>query len=256
MRKERINLIPMAGAGQRFKAAGYILPKPLIPVDGLPMVVRACDSLPEADRWVFVARTDLIKTSELARTLLGKYSQAEIIDIDYLTEGQASTCALASDLLPDDSELLIGPCDNGMLWDKDEYGQLIEDSSIDAIIWTFRHYPPVKEKARMYGWVEANGNQACTVSCKQGISDTPMNDHAIVGTFYFRRADLFKLAYQSMKKANRRVNGEFYVDELMNELIESGKNVRVFEIEKYLCWGTPDDLRTYEYWRNFFLEHY
>ncbi len=24
-----------------------------------------------------------------------------------------------------------------------------------------------------------------------------------------------------------------------------------FEVEKYICWGTPNDLRTYEYWQEF-----
>jgi len=38
----RVNLIPMAGEGQRYVDAGYQIPKPFIEVDGLPMVfVRA-----------------------------------------------------------------------------------------------------------------------------------------------------------------------------------------------------------------------
>jgi hypothetical protein len=51
---------------------------------------------------------------------------------------------------------------------------------------------------------------------------------------------------------NIRVNNEFYVDSLINEIIEMGLNAKVFEAEHYLCWGTPNDLKTYEYWQSFF----
>ncbi len=32
-------VLPMAGRGSRFANAGYTLPKPLIPVHGVPMIV-------------------------------------------------------------------------------------------------------------------------------------------------------------------------------------------------------------------------
>ena len=40
----------------------------------------------------------------------------------------------------------------------------------------------------------------------------------------------------------------------MNELVEIGLNVKVFEIDKYISWGTPNDLHTYEYWERFLPE--
>ncbi|HIB92841.1 MAG TPA: lipopolysaccharide biosynthesis protein, partial [Candidatus Lambdaproteobacteria bacterium] len=52
----RVNLIPMAGAGQRFVDGGYDTPKPLIEVDELPMIVQAANSLPVADYWIFICR--------------------------------------------------------------------------------------------------------------------------------------------------------------------------------------------------------
>ena len=53
---------------------------------------------------------------------------------------------------------------------------------------------------------------------------------------------------------------EFYnsdlFDEMMNLLINDGLKVGIFEVEKYICWGTPNDLKTYEYWKKFFTEDY
>jgi len=51
---------------------------------------------------------------------------------------------------------------------------------------------------------------------------------------------------------NHRTNGEFYIDNLLNEAIDMGYIVRNFEVDKYICWGTPTDLQTYKYWQNFF----
>ena len=38
-------VIPMAGFGSRFSAAGYALPKPLIPVHGVPMIELVVNNL-------------------------------------------------------------------------------------------------------------------------------------------------------------------------------------------------------------------
>lgn len=43
------NILPMAGRGSRFAEAGYTTPKPLIPVDGQPMLKKALSSLEGID---------------------------------------------------------------------------------------------------------------------------------------------------------------------------------------------------------------
>ena len=59
-------------------------------------------------------------------------------------------------------------------------------------------------------------------------------------------------ALKKLLEKNIRVNGEYYVDSLMGELIELGLNVKVFEVDDYICWGTPDDYETFVYWQSFF----
>ena len=55
-----------------------------------------------------------------------------------------------------------------------------------------------------------------------------------------------------MKAREARVNGEFYVDMLINDAIGMGLRCVLFEIDHYICWGTPNDLRTFAYWQNCF----
>lgn len=249
-----INLIPMAGAGSRFAQEGYTTPKPLIEVSGLPMIIQAANSLPEPDKWIFMCRTEHVDEWGIDGILRSRFENAEVMTVDEHTEGQAYTCKLAAPRLDLDDSLMIGACDNGMLFDREKANTLMSDPSVDALIWTFRDNVTTKRNPTAYGWVRTEGDRALEVSCKAPISDTPMQDHAIVGAFYFRTGQMFMDAVETQVERDRRVNGEFYVDITMNELIEAGLNVRVFEIEKYVCWGTPNDLRTYEYWESYFGE--
>ena len=49
-----------------------------------------------------------------------------------------------------------------------------------------------------------------------------------------------------------RVNGEFYIDTCLNDAVELGLDCRLFEVPHYLGWGTPDELRSFEYWQSCF----
>ena len=53
-------LLPMVGLGSRFSAEGYVVPKPLIQVNGKAMATQALANLPKTDTNVFVLRKDLL----------------------------------------------------------------------------------------------------------------------------------------------------------------------------------------------------
>jgi len=97
----------MAGEGKRFKEAGYSIPKPLIEVDGKPMILKALKSLPKASKNILIVRKDTINIKELKSLLNQHFENVEILGIDYLTDGQASTCLLAEDHVEKDSILNI-----------------------------------------------------------------------------------------------------------------------------------------------------
>jgi dTDP-glucose pyrophosphorylase len=239
----RVNLIPMAGAGQRFVDAGYTVPKPLIPVDGVPMVVRAARALPAADHWIFVCRAEHVRDAGIDVELRRYFSPVAVLTVDHLTAGQASTCLLAEpDLRPDD-RLTIGACDNGMTYGPEQLERLWRGGA-DAVIWTFRRNPAVLQNPAMYGWVSTTNTDRVTgVSCKVPISNHPLDDHAVIGAFSFRRADDFLRVTAQTIALDRRVNGEFYLDTVLDQAVVDGLDVRVLEVDRYVCWGTPQDLR-------------
>jgi hypothetical protein len=231
------------------------MPKPLIDVRGLPMIVRAARSLPECDLWIFVCRAEHISAARIDITLQRLFQPCRVIAVDHLTQGQACTCLLARGELRSDDVLTIGACDNAMTWDRAAYDQQFTRGQTDFLVWTFRRNPAVLQDPRMYGWVktDADGNVA-GVSVKVPISDTPMEDHAVIGAFTFRRAGLFLDACDDMVRANSRIKNEFYVDNAVNFAIACGARGQPFEVGRYVCWGTPRDLDTYNYWHGYFTQ--
>ena len=104
-----INLITLAGDGTRFANEGYKLPKPLIPVNGLPMIFRAVDSLPKADKYVFVCKKEHVEKYNLDSVLSRAYPNVEIISIDKTTEGQACTAeiGISGSSITEDDEIFL-----------------------------------------------------------------------------------------------------------------------------------------------------
>ncbi len=249
-------VVPMAGLGQRFIDEGYLQTKPLISVSGLPMVAQAAHDLPPADHHVFVIRADMLGYEDVAKQLRILYPKAIIKTIERVTEGQACTALIGLNALEDKGEkicfpITIGACDNGALYDIDAFDKLVNDPLVDVIVWGIRGYPNAERHPKMFGWIDANGGLIRSISVKTPLS-APASDPIVLGAFTFRRADDFRRALERLVARNGRINGEFYIDSLINDAIALGLQCHLFEIDSYLCWGTPNDLRTFEYWQSCF----
>jgi bifunctional N-acetylglucosamine-1-phosphate-uridyltransferase/glucosamine-1-phosphate-acetyltransferase GlmU-like protein len=196
-----------------------------------------------------------VKENHIDRKLIDMFPNTKIISVDHLTEGQASTCLLAKNYLNLDDSLTIGACDNAMTYSLELFDHMMKDEQIDAMIWTFRNNPAVLQNPKMYGWVSVSENNSVQgVSCKKPISNTPMNDHAVIGSFTFKKASDFVDCTEAMISKNIRINNEFYVDIVMDVAVQRGLKVKVFEVDKYVCWGTPNDLSIYNYWLSYFRD--
>jgi len=107
----------------------------------------------------------------------------------------------------------------------------------------------------MNSWVltgkEGIVQQVCVKQPPNGNYDRA---YALIGAFYFRKVKYFLASLQRLYENNIRVNNEFYVDSCINTLIDLGFSAKVFVVDNYICWGTPDDLRTFEYWQSFFTK--
>jgi NDP-sugar pyrophosphorylase family protein len=251
-------IMPMAGKGSRFSHRGYIKSKPLLDVNGNPMVIEAIKCLPQSTNYVFVCLNEHLNSSPIKENILKYYPNANIIGIDNTTEGQACTVEIAIKEANIDLEspILITACDNGVYYDNDEYQKLLNDEKNDIIVWSFRNNQTSKINPNMYAWLKVDENNNIQhVSCKKFIYDDPLKTHAIIGTMFYRKARYFIDGLNKNYEENIRTNGEFYVDDVINQNIKDGLTVKVFESKHYICWGTPDDYETYLYWQDFFNKY-
>jgi len=171
--------------------------------------------------------------------------------LDELTEGQAITCLAGLADVDLAAPLTIGACDTGALYDAARFEALFADEKTDVVVWGFRGHDAARRRPTSYGWVDADHDLVRGVSVKTALRD-PATDPVVIGTFSFKRAADFKAATERMVARGARVNGEFYVDTCINDAVAMGLRVRLFEIDAYLCWGTPEELNTFEYWQSCF----
>lgn len=239
---EIVNLIPMAGDGKRFKDQGFTTPKPLIDIYGKPMVVRALECLPKGHKNILVVRKDIIDVEAFNKVLDEYFDNNEIVEIDFLTEGQASTCLLAEDRIPPNAVLNIGACDIGFEYNHNSYISYLKN--FDSFIWAYKNNINVLKNPNMYGWVKMKNvtSEIEFVSCKKPISENLLDDFVVSGTFTFKKASQFFELTRKMINSNFRINNEFYIDNVFNY---SELKQGVFKVGDFFSWGTPNELISY-----------
>lgn len=231
-------VIPMAGAGSRFAKAGYIDPKPLIPVHGVPMIKVVIDNLCplEPHRFIFICQRAHVVAYGLHEKLNAWAPGCVLVQLDGLTEGAACTVLAAKDLIDSDAALMIANSDQYVDVSIDTYLGKISEEQLDGLIMTMTANDP---KWSFVG-LDPLGHVTRVVE-KEVISD-----EATVGIYNFRRGKDFVRAAVSMIAKNLRVNGEFYVAPTYNQLIEEGQRIGIHNIGSdgagMYGLGIPDDL--------------
>jgi hypothetical protein len=188
----------------------------------------------------------------LLQKLRTSFIGTSVLVLDHGTEGQAITCLLGAEGLDDDAPLTIGACDNAMLYDVGKFEAAMRPGGADMLVWVVRGHADGRLRPTSFGWVsEAPDGRVDGVMVKAAPAD-PATAAMIVGAFSFRRAGDFKTAAQALVARGGRINGEFYVDSVVTDALAAGLDVRTFEIDHYLGWGTPNDLKIFEYWQSAF----
>jgi HAD superfamily hydrolase (TIGR01509 family) len=228
-------LIPMAGAGSRFQAAGYTFPKPLIDVENKPMIQVVVDNLNIEATYIYVVQKEHREKYNLDTLLNLITPNCKIVEVDGLTEGAACTTLLAKEHIDNDAPLVMANSDQFVEWDSNEFMYKMIEQKVDGGILTFTATHPKWSFAKVdeYGYVT------------EVAEKNPISDIATVGVYYWAKgSDYVKYAEQMINK-NIRTNNEFYTCPTFNEAIADGKKIKTFNIEKMWGLGTPEDLKYY-----------
>ncbi|PRX08322.1 UNVERIFIED_ORG: dTDP-glucose pyrophosphorylase [Martelella mediterranea] len=236
-------VIPMAGRGSRFAEAGYLTPKPFLEVHGKPMIQVVMENLAPVvpHRFILICQSSHIRQYRLEQSLSAIAGDIELIGIDHVTEGQASSVLLASPFLGNDDPVMTANSDQFIDTDIDSYLDHMERESLDGLIMT------MKACDRKWSFVRSENGRVVETAEKRVISHD-----AAVGIFNFRRGGDLINGIEAMIADNHRVNGEFYVCPVYNYLIRAGSKVGHYSIgaerDGMYGLGIPGDL-------DFFLQH-
>lgn len=240
--KKMTIIITMAGIGSRFKKAGYHIPKYMIVAKGKTLFQWSMDSLVDYNsyvtKYVFVVRKEDNSSNFIKQQCLNYgIKNIKIIEIDYLTDGQASTAMLA-----------VPYCDNNdaiMIYNIDTYIEPFEmrynDISGEGFIPCFH----AKGNHWSFARLDEKGN-VIEVREKDRISD-----NCTLGAYYFSSAKLYKELYEEYYSDNSNLEkNEKYIAPLYNLMIIKGMkvNISIVDQNKVHVLGTPEELK-------YFIEH-
>lgn len=230
-------LIPMAGAGSRFAKEGYTFPKPLIDVNGKPMIQAVVENLDFNDEYVFLVRKEHLEKYEGIKQTLDRITnrRATIVEVPDLTEGAACTALLAEKYIDTDEDILIANSDQIINYEPENFKMLKSLSNCDGIVFTFNAVHP------KWSFVKTNSRGFVTEVAEK----RPISDIATCGIYWYKKGSDFVKYAKKMIQEDTRVNGEFYIAPVYNELIKDNKTLIPFYVSKMFGIGTPEDLRAY-----------
>jgi len=236
-------LVPMAGLGSRFLTKDFTVPKPLIDVNGTVMIIRAIQSLAiNHAKYLFVISKN--EYSHSVKQEISKYVNCEFIEINYITEGPASSALLFKEKINNDDELIIANCDQIMEWNTANF--LLNVRQYDGAVVTYHETTDKNSYAR----IDEHG-RVIEIQEKNVISNISLN-----GIHYWKQGRYFVSSAEEMIAEDARApNGEFYVGPSYNYMIKAGLTVGIYHIPNQMHHpvGVPDDLEkfiTYEKTKN------
>lgn len=225
-------VVPMAGRGSRFKNQGVETPKPFIPVNGVPMIIRALESLRglPVSRIVFIGLEEHREAYQVESLLQGYEGWVtSFVWLKEVTEGQLCTVLEAREYFEPGLDVLISASDTFIKSNiaediqkcVDQYSGLISVARMEGDRWSFARTDDlgnvieVAEKVRISEW-------------------------ASTGLYYFSDSKDLEKYGQGIIEAKERTKEEYYVIPVYQKMIRDGKKFRISVAEKMWDMGTPE----------------
>jgi beta-phosphoglucomutase-like phosphatase (HAD superfamily)/dTDP-glucose pyrophosphorylase len=234
-KRKKINvLIPMAGEGSRFAAAGYGMPKPLIEVNGKSMINLVYDSINLDAHYIFVAKSEHIEMFNLEEHISSFCKDFSIVAQEGRLDGAALSSLLAKDLIDNDSHLVIANSDQYIQWDSEKDMDFWIRSGVDGSMLTF------EAEDDKWSYAEIKDYFVHHVHEKDVVGK-----EATCGIYYWKSGSDFVKYAERMIEKEIKTNNEFYVAPVYNQAIQDGKIISYLRAGYMHGLGTPDDLQDY-----------
>ena len=234
----KINIvIPMAGAGSRFRVEGYKVPKPFIEFNGKMMIEHVLSSFELVDCiFTLVLQEKFLLEQKSQVELLKKNYNINIVTVPKLTMGAAITALAAHKAINSDYDIIFADSDNIFKQnDVVNFIDFVRKKDYDGALLTFNS----SENCYSYAKVDDFGFLEFAKE-KEVISS-----HAICGMYYFKKLEDFKNAVIDLVVESDLSKGEFYMSNVYNHLKKITNKIGIYDIEAFDCVGTPKQLNDY-----------
>lgn len=232
-------VITMAGNGQRFRDAGYNIPKYEITVHGKTLFEWSMRSF---DGMTFSKYIFIVKKSDNAREFivnelkkLNINNNISIIELDKPTAGQAETALMANCIWDKDEPLLI--------YNIDTYVK--EGEFLNTKFEGDGFIPCFNAPGDHWSFVKLENNKVVEIREKKRISN-----NCTLGAYYFKSAELYENIYKSYyENKNTKLDAnEYYIAPLYNEMLNQGKEIKIsiIDIDKINILGTVEELEIFK----------
>ncbi len=227
-------ILPIAGHGSRFAAEGYADPKPLIRVQGEPMLTWALRPIPTS--WTVWAPCRREHVGHLEQHLP---RNVQLVPLPGATEGAACTVLAVALALPPDEPVAVMNADQTFTTDLTVLQQRALTEDWDGYILTF---PSTQER-----WSYVRTAQDLEEDWVREVAEKQvLSQHATVGFYWFRRAGDLVWACARQRAEGAKTGGEYYLAPVYGPLIARGARVRAVPTTGFVPLGTPADVRAVE----------
>jgi len=229
-------VIPCAGESKRFFDQGYDTIKQLLRVRSKTVLGHVIDNFRRHDaQFHFIFQKKHIERygAEIEELLQQAQIDHRLVVINELTDGAVNTALIAANQINQNDKLIIANSDQWVDWNLDAFLDEMNVANADGAM------PIFTDTLRENKWsfvAMDDGHRITEVRAKDAF--TP---HAVVGIYYFKQGRDFIKYGNRLIASNKRVNGEFYVCPVFNELIADDLKVLAYQVKQMVGLGTPED---------------
>ncbi len=223
-------VIPMAGYGTRLRPHTWSKPKPLVSVAGKTVLGHVLDGIatvPNVEEVVFIVgylgqQVEAYVAQHYPHLKARYVEQAEML-------GQSHAVWLAREYLA--GPLLILYVDTLIETDY----SFLKTEAAQAVAWV----KPVPDPRR-FGVAELRADR--TVARLIEKPEDMANNLVVVGCYYFRDGAPLLRAIETQMASGQRLQGEYFLVDAINNLLDEGLRMRVEAVEVWQDCGKPDAL--------------
>lgn len=228
-------LVPMAGLGTRFIKKGFSIPKQLINIKDKHLIDISLDCLVLDDvQLTFVVRDEHVYNFRIDEILRKKFGESiNIVILEHETQDVVETCLHAKKFINNKEALIIHLLN--MEFSPQFNPHELDNYDADGCILTF------KSNSRNHSYVKHVGELVVETSEKKLISDD-----ACAGIYGFKHGSYFCEMAEQMLEHHNRIENKFCMTTLYNSFIESGKKVKIVELDKIHFFRSPEEFEFYK----------